>query len=115
MASDRRYLDYIMDQLSGASGVSYRAMMGEFIIYCNGKVIGGIYDDRLLVKPTASADRMMPDAGREIPYEGAREMILVDNVDDSDFLRRLVVSVAEDLKEQMRNDIGNRGKVRKKK
>lgn len=115
MASDRRYLDYIMDQLSGASGVSYRAMMGEFIIYCNGKVIGGIYDDRLLVKPTASEDRMMPDAGREIPYEGAREMILVDNVDDSDFLRRLVVSVAEDLKEQMRNDIGNRGKVRKKK
>ena len=100
MASDRGYLDFIMDQLSGAPDVSYMAMMGEFIIYCGGKVVGGIYDNRFLVKPTASAKRMMPGAPCEIPYEGAKEMLLADNVDDRDFLTELVAAVAADLPEK---------------
>ena len=97
MASGKEYLEYILDQLSGLEGVSYRAMMGEYILYCGGKVIGGIYDDRLLVKPTKSALAMIPDAKMELPYEGAKEMILVEDVDDGEFLQDLVRSVCEDL------------------
>ncbi len=97
MASSRDYLEFIMEQLSEAEDVSYRAMMGEYIIYCRGKVVGGIYDDRFLVKPTGSAVRMMPDAMREIPYEGAKEMLLVDDVDDKEFLRGLLEAMYEEL------------------
>ena len=97
MASGKGYLDFILDQLSELEDVSYRAMMGEFILYYHGKVIGGIYDDRFLVKPTKSAAAMMPDAQRELPYEGAKEMLLVDNVDSREFLRDLVTAIAEDL------------------
>ena len=99
MASDRSYLDFILDQLSGLEGVSWRAMMGEFILYYRGKIIGGIYDDRFLVKPVRSAMEMMPDADREIPYEGAREMLLVDNVDNREFLAELVASMYDELPE----------------
>ena len=73
MSSSKSYLDFIMDQLSGLEGVSWRAMMGEYIIYYKGKIIGGIYDDRFLVKPTKRARALMPEAGMALPYEGAKK------------------------------------------
>ena len=97
MASGKGYLDFILDQLSELEDVSYRAMMGEFILYYHGKVIGGIYDDRFLVKPTKSAAAMMPDAQRELPYEGAKEMLLVDNVENREFLRELLEAMDREL------------------
>ena len=99
MASSRDYLDFILEQLSGLGNVTYRAMMGEYILYWRGKIIGGIYDDRFLVKPTKSAVAMMPDAVRELPYEGAKEMLLVDNVDSRDFLAELITAVYGELPE----------------
>ena len=99
MASNREYLDFILEQLSGLENIAYRAMMGEFILYYCGKIIGGIYDDRFLIKPTKSAMEMMPDAEREIPYEGAKEMLLVDNVDNREFLTELVTSMYDELPE----------------
>ena len=97
MASSKDYLEYILDQLSGLDDITYRAMMGEYIIYYRGKIIGGIYDDRFLVKPVKSAMEMMPDASMELPYEGAKEMILVDDVEDRDFLSELLESMYEEL------------------
>lgn len=97
MASSKEYLEFIIDQLSGLDDISYRSMMGEYIIYYRGKVIGGIYDDRFLVKPVRSALDMMPDADMELPYEGAKEMILVDEVDNRDFLTRLVSAMYDEL------------------
>ena len=97
MASGKEYLNFIMEQLSGLENVTYRAMMGEYILYWRGKIIGGIYDDRFLVKPTKSALTMMPDADREIPYEGAKEMLLVDNVDNREFLAELLAAMYEEL------------------
>ena len=97
MASDKWHLDFIMEQLSLVDGVSYRAMMGEYIIYVQGKIVGGIYDDRFLIKPTASARKMMPDATLELPYEGAKEMLLVDNVDDREFLAELINAMLPEL------------------
>lgn len=97
MPSKKEYLDFVLEQLSPLEGISYRAMMGEYIIYCNGKIIGGIYDNRLLIKPTASAKRLMPDAPMELPYEGAKEMLLVENVDDREFLCGMVTAVADEL------------------
>ena len=97
MASSKEYLDFILEQLSEMDGISYRAMMGEYIIYYRGKVIGGIYDDRFLVKPTRSAVTMMPDADMELPYDGAKEMLLVDDVDNKEFLRELLDAMYEEL------------------
>ncbi len=97
MASSKEYLAFILDQLSELDGISYRAMMGEYIIYYRGKVVGGIYDDRFLVKPVKSAVAMMPNADREIPYEGAKEMLLVDNVENKDFLRELLEAMYDEL------------------
>ena len=97
MASSKEYLDYILDQLSELDDISYRAMMGEYIIYYRGKVIGGIYDDRFLVKPVKAAVAMMPDADLELPYEGAKEMLLVDEVDNKEFLRKLLEAMYEEL------------------
>ena len=97
MASGKEYLDFILEQLSGLENVTYRAMMGEYIIYYRGKIVGGIYDDRFLVKPTKSALEMMQDADREIPYEGAKEMLLVDNVDNREFLAELLTAMYEEL------------------
>ena len=97
MASSREYLDFILEQLSGLEKITYRAMMGEFILYYRGRIVGGIYDDRFLVKPTKSALAMMPDADREIPYEGAKEMLLVDNVDNREFLTELLETMYEEL------------------
>ena len=100
MASSREYLEFIMEQLSKLEGVSHRAMMGEYVIYLRGKVVGGIYDDRLLVKPTKAAERLMPNAGYELPYEGGKPMLLVDNVDSREFLAELFEAVYADLPEK---------------
>jgi len=97
MASDREYLDFVLDQLSELDGITYRAMMGEYIIYYQGKIIGGIYDDRFLVKPTKASVSMMPDAAWEIPYEGAKEMLLVEDIENRHFLAELIKKTAEEL------------------
>jgi TfoX/Sxy family transcriptional regulator of competence genes len=97
MASKKEYLDFIMEQLSDLPEVSSRAMMGEYILYYRGKVFGGIYDDRLLVKPVPSAVKLMPGAPMELPYEGAKEMLLVDNVDSREFLTELLEAMVEEL------------------
>ena len=97
MASSKEYLDFILDQLSGLDGVSYRAMMGEYILYFRGKIPGGIYDDRFLVKPVPAALALLPDAEREIPYPGGKEMLLVDNVDDRFFLQELLEAMYAEL------------------
>ena len=97
MASSKDYLEYILDQLSGLDEISYRAMMGEYIIYYRGKIVGGIYDDRFLVKPTKSAKVMMPDAEMELPYEGAKEMLLVDDVENREFLCELLDAMYDEL------------------
>jgi TfoX/Sxy family transcriptional regulator of competence genes len=97
MASGKEYLDFILDQLSGLDDITSRKMMGEYIIYYRGKVVGGIYDDRFLVKPTKSAVAMMPDADMELPYEGAKEMLLVDDVDNKEFLGELLNAMYVEL------------------
>ena len=97
MASSKEYLGFILEQLSKLDDVTYRAMMGEYIIYYRGKVVGGIYDDRFLVKPAKSAAAMMPNADAELPYEGAKEMLLVDDVDNKEFLRKLLEAMYEEL------------------
>ncbi len=97
MASSKDYLEYVLDQLSSLDDITYRAMMGEYIIYYQGKIVGGIYDDRFLVKPTESAMAFMPDAARELPYEGAKEMLLVEDVDDRDFLNELLNAMVDEL------------------
>ena len=96
MASTREYLDYVLEQLSAVENITYRPMMGEYIIYCGGKVIGGVYDDRFLVKPTKSAKALLPDAPLETPYEGAKEMFLPD-IDNKELLARLIPAIAADL------------------
>ena len=102
MASTKQYLEYILEQLSAQEGITYRAMMGEYLLYFRGRLFGGIYDDRFLVKPTASACALMPDAPQEIPYDGAKEMLLVDNVEDRGFLSELVLSMYDELPEPKR-------------
>ena len=97
MASSKEYLEYILEQLSDLDDISYRAMMGEYIIYYRGKIVGGIYDDRFLIKPVKSAMAMMPDASMDLPYEGAKEMILIDDVDDRDFLTELLDALYDEL------------------
>ncbi len=97
MASSKEYLHFILEQLSHLEDVTYRAMMGEYIIYYRGKIVGGIYDDRLLVKPVKSAVSLMPSATYELPYEGAKEMLLVDNVDSKEFLTELFNAMYDEL------------------
>ena len=97
MASTKEYLDFILEQLSGLDEITYKAMMGEYIIYFRGKIVGGIYDDRFLVKNVKTAREMMPDADLELPYEGAKEMLLVDDVDNKEFLRELLEAMYEEL------------------
>ena len=97
MASSKGYLDFILEQLSDVDGITWRAMMGEYILYCRGRIFGGIYDDRFLVKVTPAALAMMPGAERELPYEGAKEMLLVDNVDNRDFLAELLTAMYDEL------------------
>ena len=97
MASSKEYLEFVLEQLSLLDNITYKAMMGEFIIYYKGKIAGGIYDDRFLVKPVKSAVSMMPDADMEIPYEGAKEMLLVDDIDNREFLRDLFDAMYDEL------------------
>ena len=97
MASTKEYLDFILEQLSDLDEISFRAMMGEYIINYRGNVVGGIYDDRFLVKPTKSAMEMMKNAEMELPYDGAKQMILVDNVDNRGAMCRLIRAIWEDL------------------
>lgn len=97
MASSKEYLIYLMEQLSEVDGLSYRAMMGEYILYIHGKIVGGIYDNRLLLKPVPAAVSLMPHAWRESPYNGAKEMLSVEEVDDREFLTELFRAVYEQL------------------
>ena len=97
MASTKEYLAFVLDQLSELDEIKYRAMMGEYIIYYRGKVVGGIYDDRFLVKPTKSALELMPRAAREHPYPGAKDMLLVDRLEDRAFLKQLLEAMFEEL------------------
>ena len=97
MASGKEYLNFILEQLSDLDEITYRAMMGEYIIYYKGKIVGGIYDNRLLVKPVKPAVSLMPDAVYELPYEGAKEMLLVDYVDNRGFLTELFNAVYDEL------------------
>ena len=97
MPSTAEYLNFILEQLSKLSGISYRMMMGEYIIYYRGKVIGGIYDNRFLVKIIKSSAKLLPNANKELPYEGAKEMLLVDNLEDKDFLCKLIKCIYLDL------------------
>ncbi len=96
MASSKEYLEFVLEQLSDLEGITHRAMMGEYIIYYKGKVIGGVYDDRFLIKITKSAKELMPDAPLELPYEGAKPMLSAD-VDDRELLNRLIPKVADEL------------------
>ena len=96
MASSKEYVDFILEQ---CEGLTTRAMMGEFVLYYGGKVVGGVYDNRLLVKPTPSAKKMMPDAPMEFPYEGAKEMLLVKDIENRDFLKELFEAMCEELPE----------------
>ena len=96
MASSKEYLDFVLEQ---CSGLSARAMMGEYVLYCGGKVVGGIYDNRLLVKPTKSAVALLPNALRELPYEGAKEMLLVEDIEDKELLKKLFEAMHEELPE----------------
>ena len=97
MASRKEYLDFILEQLSELEEITYRAMMGEYIIYYNGKIVGGIYDDRLLVKPVKSAIAYMSNTEYQLPYDGAKEMLLVDNVDNKEYLIGLFKIMYEEL------------------
>ena len=97
MASSKEYLHFILEQLSDLEAVSYRSMMGEFILYYRGKIVGGIYDDRLLVKKTRSALELMPEAICNLPYAGAKEMLLVDKVDNKGFLTKLFEAMYDEL------------------
>ena len=97
MASTNEYLQFILERLEDLGDVTYKAMMGEFILYYKGKIIGGIYDNRLLVKPVSSAAAYMPDAKCELPYEGAKPMLLVDNADDKNYLAGLFKTMYDEL------------------
>jgi len=103
MASSKEYLNFILEQLSGLEDITCRAMMGEYILYYRGKIIGGIYDDRLLVKSVESAIKRMLDSALELPYEGAKEMLLVDNVDSKEFLTSLFEGCMRIFRSKKRN------------
>ena len=96
MASSKEYIDFVLEQ---CNGLSARAMMGEYVLYYGGKVVGGVYDNRLLVKPTKSAKALMPDAEYQLPYEGAKEMLLVENIENRDYLTQLFEAMYEELPE----------------
>lgn len=99
MATKKEYLEFVLEQLSDIDGITHRQMMGEYIIYHHGKIAAYLCDDRLLVKPVPSAAKMMPDAKYELPYDGAKDMILVENIDDKDFLTNLFNSMYGELPE----------------
>ena len=108
MSSSKEYLEFILEQLSDLESITYRAMMGEYIIYYKGKIVGGIYDDRFLVKPVKSAIKIMPNATMETPYEGAKQMLLIDEVDNKDFLTKLFNAMYKELPEPKKNQRRNK-------
>ena len=97
MATNKEFLFYVLEQLSEVQNITYRQMMGEYIIYQNGKIAAYLCDDRLLVKPVPSAAAMLPDALREPPYDGAKDMILVEQIDDKQFLTELFAAMYDEL------------------
>ncbi len=99
MATSKEYLDYILDQLAGVDGITYRGMMGEYMLYINGRLAAYLCDDRLLVKPLGAACRLLPGAPKEPPYPGAKDMLLVENTDDAEFLARLFEAMYPELPE----------------
>ena len=99
MATSKEFLAFVLDEMSDICGVTYRQMMGEYIIYINGRIAAYLCDDRLLVKPVPSAVKMMPEAKCEPPYDGAKDMILVDRVDDREFLTELFGAMYDELPE----------------
>lgn len=105
MSSSKEFLEFILEQLSDLKDISCRAMMGEYIIYYKGKIVGGIYDDRFLVKPVKSAIKIMPNATMETPYEGAKQMLLIDEVDNKDFLTKLFNAMYKELPEPKKKQI----------
>ncbi|MBR4079193.1 MAG: TfoX/Sxy family protein [Christensenellaceae bacterium] len=99
MASSKEYLQFVLEQLSELSDITHRAMMGEYLLYYRGKLFGGIYDDRFLVKMTSSARKIIPDASQDLPYDGAKPMLMVDAIEDRVFLRNLIEAMYEELPE----------------
>ena len=99
MATSKEYLIFIEEQLSGVEGITYRQMMGEYIVYYNGRIAAYICDNRFLVKPVPAAVAMLPGAIYEPPYEGAKDMILVENVDDSNLMTKLFYAIYDELPE----------------
>lgn len=97
MASGKEYLDYVLEQLNEVPGLRYRPMMGEYLLYCQNKLVGGVYDDRLLVKPTPSARALLPDGPREEPYPGGKPMLLVTEMENKRLLRELLEAIASDV------------------
>ena len=97
MATSKEFLNFILDQLSGSEGITCRQMMGEYIIYLHGRIAAYVCDNRLLVKPVNAAKEMLPDAPMEPPYEGAKEMLLVDDIDNKAFLRKLLEAMYDEL------------------
>ena len=99
MASDKDYLEFVLEQLSSLDEISSRYMMGEYIIYYRGKIIGGIYDNRFLIKPTKSAERLISDVHYAIPYKGAKEMIEVEDIENREFICNLINEMYDELPE----------------
>lgn len=97
MASSKEYLEFVLEQLSELDDISYKAMMGEYIIYYGGKVVGGIYDDRFLVKNIKTVADLVPEAQLELPYEGANEMLMVDDIENKEFLKELLEAMYDEL------------------
>jgi TfoX/Sxy family transcriptional regulator of competence genes len=97
MPSTQDYCDFVLDQLSLLSDITSRKMMGEYILYYKGKVFGGIYDNRFLVKPVEAAKKLMPDAPLEIPYPGGKKMLLVEDIDNREFLKELIIAICDEL------------------
>ena len=98
MPSSQEFLTYILDSLSGLSGITYRKMMGEYMLYYDGRLFGGVYDDRFLVKAVPAAETMLPDAPRELPYPQAKPMLLIEETDDRAMLAALIPQIAAQVK-----------------
>lgn len=98
MASSREFKDYVLEMLRELEGIECRYMMSEYILYYNGIVFGGIYDDRLLVKKTPTNSSY--ELKEAIPYPKGKPMYLVDNLDDSEYLYKLVLDTYNGLKQK---------------
>ena len=96
MTTTKDYKDFILEALNLLDNITYKPMMGEYLLYYNGVLFGGIYDNRLLIKITKNNKKYhMPEA---IPYEGAKPMYLVNDVDNKEVLKEIVLTTCQDLK-----------------